>query len=520
MSSLQRPGIDRSQQRNARGELHHYCHPLVDPRWLRVDESTHVWPDDPVLGLEFGGRSWALPWWIMKNHHVANLVLNGRAVLVTLCEACSSAAAFDPVIDGRRHTFRLEGLYNGTIMPMDYETESLWTGFTGEAIEGELRGRVMERLPLLQCTWQEWIELHPDTVVPDGQGESREGHGEGHSPGSPITEFGMNKLLQHVDRRLPHYELVLGVFCGGHSRCYPLAELKQNGAALNDTLGGEEIAVFSRPGSWMASAYHRAVEGRRLSFRAEGATIVDEQTESRWEISGVASAGPLQGRQLRYVNSGVEEFFIWAAFHPRTEIFQRQPAAATPARSTRPGWSLETLSGLSQMVLGRKGRATAGTWWPRNSRLLDLSCGEGVIAAWFAESGLEVLGIDADAERIARAREIFRGVVRLKFDVMDARRAMIFERPFDALVDHGCFYGLAADERSAYVSRVADAAAPGGRFLLLMPAPGDARKQHFARNVALLFQPSFKVLDARDAPIPHPKTGTAIAGIAFRFVRR
>src|SRR5262245_41442831 len=98
--------------RDEKGELPHFCFPLVDPRWVGAGDARHMRPDDPVLGLEFDGRAWALPWWIMKNHHVANLELAGRPLLVTLCEACSSGGAFDPVVDGRRLNFHLEGLYN------------------------------------------------------------------------------------------------------------------------------------------------------------------------------------------------------------------------------------------------------------------------------------------------------------------------------------------------------------------------------------------------------------------------
>src|SRR6266567_3878460 len=44
--------------------------PLNDPAW--TDAYDHLRDDDPVLGLYLGRRAWALPWWIIKNHHVAN----------------------------------------------------------------------------------------------------------------------------------------------------------------------------------------------------------------------------------------------------------------------------------------------------------------------------------------------------------------------------------------------------------------------------------------------------------------
>src|SRR5437764_8754420 len=85
--------------------------PLNQPVW--TDLYDHLRDDDPVLGLYLGRRAWALPWWIMKNHHVANLVFEHRPVLVTLCEMCSSAAAFRADLEGRRLVVRLRGLFNG-----------------------------------------------------------------------------------------------------------------------------------------------------------------------------------------------------------------------------------------------------------------------------------------------------------------------------------------------------------------------------------------------------------------------
>jgi hypothetical protein len=52
---------------------HEWCQPLNQPVWSTTAE--HMNDDDPVLGIYGDQRAWALPWWIMKNHHVANLIL-------------------------------------------------------------------------------------------------------------------------------------------------------------------------------------------------------------------------------------------------------------------------------------------------------------------------------------------------------------------------------------------------------------------------------------------------------------
>jgi SAM-dependent methyltransferase len=369
----------------------------------------------------------------------------------------------------------------------------------------------MERLPLLQCTWREWVELHPDTEVPDGNGESREGHGERHAPGSPIVRKHMLEMVQHVDSRLPHYELVLGVLVQSHSRCYPLTALPGGDRVLNDTLGGEDIAVFWQPESWMAIAYRRRLDGQCLVFRTQGEAIVDEQTNSRWEISGIASSGKLAGRQLQYVHSGVEEFYNWAAFHPETEI-HGAAGSATAARPARSGRAIELMPAPIYRVVKRG-------WWTPGMSMLDIGCGDGLIAAWLAEIGLDVLGVDPSSEAIARARKSFRGLTRLAFETADLRRPVPFSRLFDAVVDHGYLSRLAPGERATYASTVAAAAKPGARFLLLVPLPLAAFERR-KRDISQFFRPAFRLVAAQPTGLSRPSGDSAPEGAAFCLVRQ
>ena len=71
-------------QRDGEGRRHSFHDPLSDPTWLPSDGDSHMRPTDPVLGLAFAGGAWALPWWIIKNHHVANLMLGDLPVMAVL----------------------------------------------------------------------------------------------------------------------------------------------------------------------------------------------------------------------------------------------------------------------------------------------------------------------------------------------------------------------------------------------------------------------------------------------------
>ena len=227
--------------------------PLNDPVW--TDAYDHLREDDPVLGLYLGRRAWALPWWIMKRPHVANLAFDDRPVLVTLCPTSSSASAFRAEVGGQRLVFRVRGKYNGTMLLEDGSTDSLWSPFTGVALAGAMRGAVLERLPLSQCLWGEWLAMHPATRVLFAEQSSREGLGTA-SPGSPGIPAELRvTLVRPLDERLPHNTLVLGVENGAYARAYPLGALARIGPVLNDALGDAEMVVRCRPGTLQALAF-------------------------------------------------------------------------------------------------------------------------------------------------------------------------------------------------------------------------------------------------------------------------
>jgi len=296
--------------------------PLNEPVWTSAYD--HMREDDPVLGLYLDRQARALPWWIMKNHHAANLLLDGRPVLVTLCEMCSGASAFRAEAEGRRLMFRLRGQYNATILLDDVSTGSLWSPFTGLALAGAMQGTALERLPLSQCLWSEWRAMHPTTLVLYGEQQLRRGHGSTHSPGSPgIGPSFLSTLARPIDERLPHNALVLGVENGENARAYPLQVLARMGPVWNDMLGGMEIVVRCRPATLQALAFCRRVGDQVLVFgRSQSGEVCDEQTMSVWNEMGEAVSGPLTGTQLVYLNSGVEEWYAFAAYHPGAEIFE------------------------------------------------------------------------------------------------------------------------------------------------------------------------------------------------------
>ena len=303
------------------GSFHNVMKPLDEPVWVEGRIATHMRPEDPVVGHVANGKAWALPWWVLKNHHVANLTLDGTPMWLTLCERCSSAAAFDPIVDGRKLHLRAKGIYDGTLVCMDDETETWWRPFMGEAVHGPLAGRRLDRRRIDQATWADWLELHPDTLVAFGEQIEREGHSCDDRPGRPELGKTMRKSILNVDKRLPDNELVLGVVVGEEARAYPMKALDVAGACLEDELGGTKILVLHKPGTWLAAAFRRELDGKALSFKGgEGAFAIDAGTGSRWNVAGRAVEGPLAGKELPVVSYLMEEWYIFATQHPGASI--------------------------------------------------------------------------------------------------------------------------------------------------------------------------------------------------------
>jgi len=102
-------------------------------------------------------------------------------------------------------------------------------------------------------------------------------------------------------------------------------------------------------------------------------------------------------------------------------------------------------------------------------RFLDLGCGTGGTAVHLASLGWEVVGVDFVASAIEEARRrAAQSGVAADFRVGDVTRldTLLDARPFDLVLDVGCYHGLSGPGRDRYASGVARAAAPGAIFLL------------------------------------------------------
>jgi cyclopropane fatty-acyl-phospholipid synthase-like methyltransferase len=100
--------------------------------------------------------------------------------------------------------------------------------------------------------------------------------------------------------------------------------------------------------------------------------------------------------------------------------------------------------------------------------VLDIGCGTGEHALFFADEGHEVWGIDSAPLAIQKAREKAeeRGL-QVHFLVLDARDLSRLNRTFNTATDSGLFHTLSDEDRPIFVDNLAAILSPAGKYFML-----------------------------------------------------
>ncbi len=313
--------------------------PSIDAPNFQSTREADEWLEDrePVVFVQVGEDAHAYPIQILIWHEIVNDTVGGEPLIVSFCPLCNTAIAFKRTFNGAVFDFGTTGRlrYSNLIM-YDRQTETWWQQATGDAIAGEHTGAQLEFYPASMISWADFKELHPDgKVLSRDTGFSRD---YGKNPYFGYDDISQAPFLFDgtTPDQLPPMARVLTVDLNHEAVAYPYDVLSQSGV-INDSVGGQAIVIFWAEGTasaldtssipegrevGAAVAYSRIVDDRTLTFEFADGKITDEQTESIWNIFGLALSGELAGKQLTPVVSINHFWFSWAAFRPETRIYQ------------------------------------------------------------------------------------------------------------------------------------------------------------------------------------------------------
>jgi SAM-dependent methyltransferase len=159
--------------------------------------------------------------------------------------------------------------------------------------------------------------------------------------------------------------------------------------------------------------------------------------------------------------------------------------------------------------------------------VLDVGCGQGAIARWFAERGCTAVGVDLAESAIRTARERHEdGSCRLRYLAADFFHEFLpYEGSFRIVVDRGCFHGVPVYNQNAYVRTLAAVTQEGSDYFLFIrafrgPQPGDRTAEREAKTTKIesLFQLYFLIERSHDTAMG-VSDGRELPGLFFRMRR-
>ncbi|WP_308019905.1 class I SAM-dependent methyltransferase [Streptomyces sp. SP2-10] len=131
---------------------------------------------------------------------------------------------------------------------------------------------------------------------------------------------------------------------------------------------------------------------------------------------------------------------------------------------------------------------------------LDVGCGSGDLARLLGRRAREVDGIDADAEIVARARELTEAAAPVGYSVADASRRLP-AGPYDVITCVAVLHHLPLAET---LTRLRQALAPGGTLVVVGCARASGPVDHVLGLVAVPLNALLGLAKNRGRPAPRP----------------
>jgi len=259
--------------------------PSIDnPKFVTVAEADKwIQDNELVLAMIYKGVKRVYPLQILVWHEIVNDIIAKDPILITYCPLCGSGIAYERKINGEEVEFGTSGkLYNSNLVMYDRKTDSYWSQIEGLAIIGELTGLKLTPVSIDTVIWRDWKKAHPESkVLSQKTGFSRQ---YGRDPyGSYYEDSFLIFPVENEDKRVHPKTVVFGIEVNGAYKAYKeddLIDLK----VIQDTVNGVDIKVE----------------------RDEVGIVKITNSNTKEEI--------VKERDF---------WFAWYAFHPETELFEK-----------------------------------------------------------------------------------------------------------------------------------------------------------------------------------------------------
>jgi hypothetical protein len=185
--------------------------------------------------------------------------------------------------------------------------------------------------------WGDFIENYPAGLVLDFEaaGFNRD-YGRNPYTGYDTPDGSPFLFRGALDDRAAAMQRVVGITIDDDAVAYSLEGVSGGEAkATNVEVGGQDVVVFWKSGQASAlestelgggrdvgsvGVFSRLVNGETLVFESAGDGFFDDNTGSRWTITGEAVVGPLKGSHLAAIPHLDTFWFAWSTYQPETSL--------------------------------------------------------------------------------------------------------------------------------------------------------------------------------------------------------
>jgi hypothetical protein len=311
------------------------CIPSIDNPEFELANAVWIYDEHLVIGVEFNGVSKAYPLLVITRHEIVNDTFADIPVTVAYCPLCNSATAFiTPEVDGEILEFGVSGrLYKSDLVMYDRTTLSMWSQIENRVIIGPLaeNSPSLKRIPIDITTWEDWVAVHPDTLV-----LARPTNKDAVGGQPPVAQPGQRTIrlfdysedpyrwyagvdrdtagLEVSDTRLLNKAVVVGVEIGD-GKAYLKEDVETLGI-INDEVDGVRVVVFLTD-SGQVRVFKKLSD---KTLTRDDDTLSDG--DNQWSLEGKSldsnqpSLEPLYSLPLYW--------FAWAANHPGTALYQAE----------------------------------------------------------------------------------------------------------------------------------------------------------------------------------------------------
>lgn len=304
---------------------------------------------EPVISVKINGMAKAYPLTMLTFHEMSNDTLAGVPILPTYCPLCNSGIVYHRKLKFEEKEYLLEFevsgfLRNSDMVMFDRETQTWWQQLIGEAIVGELAGAELDIVPSLIISVSEFFERYPNgQILSKETGYDKAMERYGTNPYYHYDSISKNPYSrffdkENVDGRLPAMERIVDIQDEGKYKIYSFTAIAEKGV-INDQFKSKQVVIFYQPGTvsnmdekdisqsknvGSVAIYKPYIGGKLLSFSKKGIYFVDDQSKSKWDITGRCLNGKMKGKQLIIEPHSNHFAFAWLAFYPDSIIYGQE----------------------------------------------------------------------------------------------------------------------------------------------------------------------------------------------------